>query len=125
MLIAKKSIAKIESLLTVPLNFLSGKLSFPTLFRRMILPNDSIDFRTNEKTDECPMAMELFEYDFVKGVFIMNKKEIIAFAKDFKESETFKHCKISIVLNNKILNQEDLVQIEDNIEGFYIFIQRK
>ena len=33
---------------------------------KMILPNDSIDFRTNEGLDTCPMAKELFEYDFVK-----------------------------------------------------------
>ncbi len=39
---------------------------------KMILPNDSIDFRTNEGLDVCPMAKELFGYDFVKGVFIMN-----------------------------------------------------
>jgi Fe-S cluster biogenesis protein NfuA len=39
---------------------------------KMILPNDSIDFRVKEGLDECPMAKELFEYDFVKGVFIMN-----------------------------------------------------
>jgi len=39
---------------------------------KMILPNDSIDFRVAEGLDECPMAKELFEFDFVKGVFIMN-----------------------------------------------------
>ncbi len=39
---------------------------------KMILPNDSIDFRNKEGLEECPMAQELFDYDFVKGVFIMN-----------------------------------------------------
>ncbi len=39
---------------------------------RMILPNDSIDFRSKDGLDQCPMAQELFDYDFVKGVFIMN-----------------------------------------------------
>lgn len=39
---------------------------------KMILPNDSIDFRTKENLENCPMAKELFTYDFVKGVFIMN-----------------------------------------------------
>ena len=39
---------------------------------KMILPNDSIDFRSNEGLETCPMAQELFGYDFVKGVFIMN-----------------------------------------------------
>lgn len=39
---------------------------------KMILPNDSIDFRSKEGLDECPMAAELFKYDYVKGVFFMN-----------------------------------------------------
>ena len=39
---------------------------------KMILPNDSIDFRNKENLEQCPMAKELFDYDFVKGVFIMN-----------------------------------------------------
>ena len=39
---------------------------------KMILPNDSIDFRANEGLEECPMAEELFKFDYVKGVFIMN-----------------------------------------------------
>lgn len=39
---------------------------------KMILPNDSIDFRVKEGLDECPMAEELFKFDYVKGVFIMN-----------------------------------------------------
>ncbi|MBT8326908.1 MAG: NifU family protein [Bacteroidia bacterium] len=39
---------------------------------KMILPNDSIDFRSKNGLEQCPMAQELFDYDFVKGVFIMN-----------------------------------------------------
>jgi Fe-S cluster biogenesis protein NfuA len=39
---------------------------------KMILPNDSIDFRSREKVENCPMAEKLFEYPFVNGVFIMN-----------------------------------------------------
>ena len=39
---------------------------------KMILPNDSIDFRNKADVADCPMASELFEFDFVKGVFIMN-----------------------------------------------------
>jgi len=39
---------------------------------KMILPNDSVDFRSKEAVEFCPMAEELFGYDFVKGVFIMN-----------------------------------------------------
>ena len=39
---------------------------------KMILPNDSVDFRSKELVENCPMAEELFVFDFVKGVFIMN-----------------------------------------------------
>ena len=39
---------------------------------KMILPNDSIDFRSKENVANSPMAEEIFKYDFVQGVFIMN-----------------------------------------------------
>ncbi|HCD68749.1 MAG TPA: NifU family protein [Bacteroidetes bacterium] len=51
---------------------------------KMILPNDSIDFRTNEGLDTCPMAKELFEYDFVKGVFIMNNFVSVTKKSDYE-----------------------------------------
>jgi len=51
---------------------------------RMILPNDSIDFRTNEHVETCPMAQELFNYDFVKGVFIMNNFVSITKKPDYE-----------------------------------------
>ncbi len=51
---------------------------------KMILPNDSIDFRTNEGLDECPMAKELFDFDYVKGVFIMNNFVSVTKKPDFE-----------------------------------------
>lgn len=39
---------------------------------KMILPNDSIDFRAKDQVENCPMAEELFAFDYVQGVFIMN-----------------------------------------------------
>ena len=50
---------------------------------RMILPNDSIDFRVKENLETCPMAEELFKYDFVKGVFIMNNFVSITKNEDY------------------------------------------
>jgi Fe-S cluster biogenesis protein NfuA len=39
---------------------------------KMLLPNDSADFRTAGSTDDSPLAKALFELPFVNGVFIMN-----------------------------------------------------
>ena len=39
---------------------------------KMILPNESVDFRSVDGSGSCPMAQELFALDYVKGVFIMN-----------------------------------------------------
>jgi NFU1 iron-sulfur cluster scaffold homolog, mitochondrial len=39
---------------------------------KMILPNDSVDYRTVERASDSPLAVALFEMPFVNGVFIMN-----------------------------------------------------
>lgn len=46
--------------------------SMKFVISKMILPNDSVDFRDASKVQNSPMAAKLFEYPFVKGVFIMN-----------------------------------------------------
>lgn len=50
---------------------------------KMIMANDSIDFRSKEKVENCPMAEELFQFPFVKGVFIMNNFVSITKAADY------------------------------------------
>lgn len=42
------------------------------VFNKMILPDDSEDFPTRESTSASPLAKNLFEFNFVNGVFIMN-----------------------------------------------------
>ena len=42
------------------------------VFNKMILPDDSADFPTRDKTHSSPLAKNLFEFSFVNGVFIMN-----------------------------------------------------
>ena len=42
------------------------------VFNKMILPDDSADFPTRDKTESSPLAKNLFEFSFVNGVFIMN-----------------------------------------------------
>jgi Fe-S cluster biogenesis protein NfuA len=42
------------------------------VFNKMILPNDTADFPTRESAMASPLAKNLFEFNFVNGVFIMN-----------------------------------------------------
>jgi Fe-S cluster biogenesis protein NfuA len=42
------------------------------VFNKMILPDDSVDFPSKDKTASSPLAKNLFEFNFVNGVFIMN-----------------------------------------------------
>jgi Fe-S cluster biogenesis protein NfuA len=42
------------------------------VFNKMILPDDSADFPTKEAAAPSPLAKNLFEFNFVNGVFIMN-----------------------------------------------------
>lgn len=42
------------------------------VFNKMILPDDSADFPTRESAVPSPLAKNLFEFNFVNGVFIMN-----------------------------------------------------
>lgn len=42
------------------------------VFNKMILPDDSADFPTMESANTSPLAKNLFEFNFVNGVFIMN-----------------------------------------------------
>lgn len=42
------------------------------VFNKMILPGESVDFPTPDKAGNSPLAKNLFEFNFVNGVFIMN-----------------------------------------------------
>jgi NFU1 iron-sulfur cluster scaffold homolog, mitochondrial len=42
------------------------------VFNKMILPDDSADFPTRESAVVSPLAKNLYEFNFVNGVFIMN-----------------------------------------------------
>jgi Fe-S cluster biogenesis protein NfuA len=42
------------------------------VFNKMILPDDSADFPSKESTTSSPLAKNLYEFNFVNGVFIMN-----------------------------------------------------
>lgn len=68
------------------------------VFNRMILPDQTADFPTASSTANSPLAKNLFEFNFVNGVFIMNNfvtitrtpdvewDEIIPIMKEFLKS---------------------------------------
>ncbi|TAE90125.1 MAG: NifU family protein [Bacteroidetes bacterium] len=68
------------------------------VFNRMILPDQTADFPTVDTTANSPLAKNLFEFNFVNGVFIMNNfvtitrvpdvewEEIIPIMKEFLKS---------------------------------------
>lgn len=68
------------------------------VFNRMILPEQTADFPTVASTGNSPLAKNLFEFNFVNGVFIMNNfvtitrapevewEEIIPIMKEFLKS---------------------------------------
>ncbi len=51
---------------------------------KMLLPNDSADYRKKEETIDSPLATALFELPFVKGVFIMNNFVSITKNNDYE-----------------------------------------
>ncbi|MCU0421788.1 MAG: NifU family protein [Bacteroidia bacterium] len=68
------------------------------VFNRMILPEQTADFPTVDTTGNSPLAKNLFEFNFVNGVFIMNNfvtitrapgiewEEIVPIMKEFLKS---------------------------------------
>ncbi len=61
--------------------------SMKFVLSKMILPNDSIDFRESSKVKNCPLAEKLFDFPFVKGVFIMNNFVSITKEASFEWSD--------------------------------------
>lgn len=61
-----------EELITIYSEATPNPESMKFVLNRMILPNDSADFRVIEKTTDAPLAAALFELPYVNGVFIMN-----------------------------------------------------
>ncbi len=63
---------RIEDVITIYAEKTPNPESMKFVANRMLLPNDSADFRKAEEADRSPLAKALFELPFVKGVFIMN-----------------------------------------------------
>jgi Fe-S cluster biogenesis protein NfuA len=59
-----------------------GSMKF--VINKMICPNESVDFRKVEEVTNSPLAIQLFDYPFVKGIFIMNNFITITKADDYE-----------------------------------------
>jgi len=62
----------INDIITVYAEATPNPESMKFVANKMLLPNDSADFRTKELAENSALAKALFEMAFVKGVFIMN-----------------------------------------------------
>jgi len=63
-----------------------GSMKF--VINRMICPNESVDFRKVEDVKSSPLAAALFEFPFVKGIFIMNNFITITKSDDSDWTQT-------------------------------------
>jgi NFU1 iron-sulfur cluster scaffold homolog, mitochondrial len=100
--------------------------SMKFVVNKMILPNDSIDFRSVDKTDNSPLAKALFEFPFVDGVFIMNNfvsitkkseadwQEHIHPVRDFIKN--WVEAGKEIITKNQELTEEEETEIEKKIK---------
>lgn len=59
-----------------------GSMKF--VINRMICPNESVDFRMAEDVKGSPLATALFEFPYVKGIFIMNNFITVTKSDEFE-----------------------------------------
>lgn len=112
-----------ENILTIYSEATPNPESMKFVLNRMILPNDSADYRVKEKAGDSPLAEALFELPYVNGVFIMNNfvsitrvpetewHEAIPVLKDF--------IKNWVEAEKPIVNPKETVSVGDlgSIEG--------
>lgn len=70
----------IDDIITIYAEATPNPESMKFVSNKMIYPNESIDFRSKDKVQNAPLATALFEFPYVKGVFIMNN--FISITKD-------------------------------------------
>lgn len=116
-----------ENILTVYSEATPNPESMKFVLNRMILPNDSADYRVKEKAVDSPLAEALFEIPYVNGVFIMNNfvsitrvpetewQEAIPVLKDFIKN--WVEAEKPIVNPKEAVSEEDLGSIEGKIRN--------
>ena len=82
---------------------------------KMILPNDSVDYRTREKAEgNSPLAVEIFDtFKFANGVFIMNN--FISITK-LPDEQWVEHIPvIREFIKNYIENGKEIISSNKNL----------
>lgn len=74
----------IDEIVTVYSEATPNPESMKFVSNKMIIPNDSVDFRSKDKVENSPFASALFEFPYVKGVFIMNNFVSITKSVDYE-----------------------------------------
>lgn len=62
----------IDQVITIYAEATPNPESMKFVCNKMLFLNDSIDFRSADAVQNSPLASALFEFPFVKGIFIMN-----------------------------------------------------
>lgn len=115
-----------ESFITLYAEATPNPDSMKFVVSKMILPNDSVDYRNKEKAAHSPLALALFEKPYVNGVFIMNNfvtitkthnsewndhiQELKSFIKDWVETDK------PIVEKKQATNEEEENEIISKIK---------
>ena len=100
--------------------------SMKFVVNKMILPNDSVDFRVKERATNSPLGLALFEKPFVNGVFIMNNFVSITKTHDAVWTECIPELKEfiknwveegkEVVSKNKDLTEQEESEIVSKIK---------
>ena len=82
---------------TVPIQIYTESTPNPETLKfvvnKMLLPNDSVDYQDESNATGSPLAIELFGFPFVKGVFIMNNFVTITKQPDMEWEEVIPQLK--------------------------------
>ena len=74
----------LDEIITVYAEATPNPESMKFVSNKMIFANDSIDFRSKDKVEGSPFATALFEFPYVKGVFIMNNFVSVTKSVDYE-----------------------------------------
>ena len=84
---------------------------------RQLFGNKALDFRKAEDAENAPLAKELFEFDFVNGVFFMNNFISITKKEDYKWVELIpqlrEHLKNYIEEGKQLVHSELMQEKQD------------
>jgi Fe-S cluster biogenesis protein NfuA len=102
------------------------------VLNKMLLAGQSVDFQENDNLESSPLASELFNFPYVRGVFIANdfvtikktpdiewieiKSEISEFIKQYVESEKVVLNELKTEANNDKNPDEPETEIEGKIK---------